>query len=40
MLRIGDLEYLSYRTGLSQEKIVLLSESDYDLDLIINELAN
>lgn len=39
MLRIGDLEYLSYRTGLSQEKIVLLSESDYDLDLIINELA-
>ena len=39
MLGIGDLEYLSYRTGLTEEKVILLSESKDDLDLIINELA-
>ena len=39
MLGIGDLEYLSYRTGLSEEKVILLSESQEDLDLIINELS-
>ena len=39
MLGIGDLEYLSYRTGLKEEKVILLSESEDDLDLIINELA-
>lgn len=39
MLGIGDLEYLSYRTGLTEEKVILLSESENDLDLIINELA-
>lgn len=39
MLGVGDLEYLSYRTGLSEEKVILLSESENDLDLIINELA-
>ena len=39
MLGVSDLEYLSYRTGLSEEKVILLSESSEDLDLIINELA-
>lgn len=39
MLGVGDLEYLSYRTGLTEEKVILLSESQDDLDLIINELA-
>lgn len=39
MLGLGDLEYLSYRTGLSEEKVVLLSESEDDLNLIINQLA-
>jgi hypothetical protein len=27
MLGVGDLEYLSYRTGLTEEKVILLSES-------------
>lgn len=39
MLGVGDLEYISYRTGLSEEKVILLSESEDDLNLIINQLA-
>jgi hypothetical protein len=39
MLQLGDLEYLSYRTGLTEQKILLLAESEKDLDLIINEIA-
>lgn len=39
MLNISDIEFISKKTKLSEEKVYLLAESEEDINLIINELA-
>lgn len=39
MLALNDIQYISSKTGLSEQKIIILSENANDLNLIINELS-
>jgi hypothetical protein len=39
MLNLSDIEYISKKTKLSEEKVYILTEDPKDFNLIINELA-
>ena len=39
MINASDLEYISKNTGLSEEKVIILTEQEKDFNLLKNEIS-
>ena len=39
MINASDVEYIAKNTGLSEERVIILTEQEKDFNLLINEIS-